>query len=121
GCAVQPDYKRPEIELPASWKESGAMQDGNWWRVYSDPLLEKLVEEALARNSDLARAMARVDEARALLRQSESYYYPAVDATFGRNRTLSSAATGLLPPGVQRERNDYRATLDVSYEVDLWG
>jgi multidrug efflux system outer membrane protein len=121
GCAVQPDYKRPEIELPAAWKESGAVQDGNWWRVYADPVLEKLVDEALARNSDLARATARVDEARALLRQSESYYYPTVDATFDRNRTLSSAATGLLPPGVQRERNDYRATLNVSYEADLWG
>ena len=123
GCALKPDYQRPAVELPAAWKESGQnlAQDGNWWRVYSDPALEKLVEEALARNSDLARASARVDEARALLRQSESYYYPTVGATFGRNRTLSSAATGLLPPGVQRERNDYRATLDVSYEVDLWG
>ena len=123
GCALKPDYQRPAVELPVAWKESGQSlaPDGNWWRVYSDPALEKLVEEALARNSDLARASARVDEARALLRQSESYYYPTVDATFGRNRTLSSAATGLLPPGVQRERNDYRAALNVSYEVDLWG
>jgi multidrug efflux system outer membrane protein len=121
GCAVQPDYKRPAVELPAAWKESGPLQDGNWWRVYADPALEKLVDEALARNSDLARAAARVDEARALLRQSESYYYPTVDATFGRSRSLSSAATGLLPPGIERERNNYRATLNVSYEVDLWG
>ena len=121
GCAIQPDYKRPAVELPAAWKESGALQDGNWWRVYADPVLEKLVEEALARNSDLARAAARVDEARALLRQSESYYYPTVDATFGRSRTLSSAATGNLPAGVERERNNYRAALNVSYEVDLWG
>ena len=123
GCAVQPDYKRPAVELPAAWKESAqnAVTDGNWWRVYSDPMLEKLVEEALARNSDLARAAARVDEARAMVRQSESYYYPGVDATFGRSRTLSSAATGLLPPGVERERNNYRAALNVSYELDLWG
>ena len=123
GCAVQPDYKRPEVELPAAWKESAQSRatDGNWWRIYADPALEKLVDEALARNSDLVRAAARVDEARALVRQSESYYYPEVGATFGRSRTLSSAATGLLPPGIERERNNYRAALNVSYEVDLWG
>lgn len=123
GCAVQPDYKRPAIELPAAWKESGASlaQDGRWWRIYGDAALDRLVEEALSFNADLARAVARVDEARALLVQANAAYYPEVDATFGRNRTLSSAATGLLPPGVARERNDYRAALTVSYEVDLWG
>lgn len=123
GCAVKPDYQRPAVELPAAWRESAdnTVKDGNWWRVYSDPVLEALVAEALARNSDLARAAARVDEARALVQQSEAAYFPSVDATFNRNRTLSSAATGLLPPGVQRERNDYRAAINVAYEVDLWG
>jgi multidrug efflux system outer membrane protein len=123
GCAVQPDYKRPEVELPAAWQESAqnVAKDGNWWRVYADPALETLIDEALARNTNLLVAAARVDEARALLAQADASFYPAVDANFNRNRTLSSAATGLLPPGVARERNDYRATLNVSYEVDLWG
>ena len=122
-CAVQPDYKRPAVELPAAWKESAqnVAKDGNWWRVYSDPVLEKLIDEAFARNTNLLIAAARVDEARSLVTQSESAFYPAVDGTFGRNRTLSSTATGLLPPGIARERNDYRAALNVSYEIDLWG
>jgi multidrug efflux system outer membrane protein len=123
GCAVQPDYKRPEVELPAAWRESAQnpAKDGNWWRVYADPALEQLVDQALARNSNLLLAAARVDEARALLAQVDASFYPSVDANFNRNRTLSSAATGLLPPGVARERNDYRAALNVSYEADLWG
>lgn len=125
GCAVQPDYQRPPVELPAAWKESAQnpanASGGNWWRVYGDPALEALVAEALERNSDLARAAARVDEARALVTQSEAAYFPSVDGAFNRNRTLSSAATGLLPPGIARERNDYRATLNIAYEVDLWG
>jgi multidrug efflux system outer membrane protein len=123
GCAVQPDYRRPAVELPATWKESAQnlAKDGGWWRVYADPALEKLVDEALARNTNLLLAAARVDESRALLAQADSAFYPAVDASLGRNRTLQSSATGLLPPGVQRERNDYRAALNVSYEVDLWG
>ena len=123
GCALQPEYRRPEVELPAAWKESAqsVAKDGNWWRIYADPTLEKLVEEALARNANLLVAAARVDEARALLAQADASFYPSVDASLSRSRSLSSAATGLLPPGVERERNNYRAALNVSYEVDLWG
>jgi len=123
GCAVQPNYQRPAVDLPAAWKESAQEKDsaGRWWRVFTDPALEKLVEEALARNTNLLLAAARVDEARSLVGQSEAAYYPSVDARFGRNRTLSSSATGLLPPDVARERNNYRASLDVAYEIDLWG
>jgi multidrug efflux system outer membrane protein len=126
GCAlITPDYQRPAVELPAAWKESAQNpekgKDGSWWRVYADPELEKLIAEALARNLNLQIAAARVDEARALLVQTDASLYPYVDGQFGRNRTLSSSATGLLPPGVQRERNNYIATVGVSYEVDLWG
>jgi multidrug efflux system outer membrane protein len=123
GCAVQTDYKRPAVELPAAWNESAqnVAKDGNWWRIFADPALEKLIDEALERNANLLLAAARVDEARALLAQADAAFYPSVDATFGRGRALSSAATGSLPPGTPRERNDYRAALNVSYEVDLWG
>ncbi len=123
GCSVKPDYQRPAVELPAAWKESAdnPVKDGNWWRIYADPALEALVAEALERNTDLARAAARVDEARSLVAQTEAAYHPSVDGSFSRSRSLSSAATGLLPPGIERERNNYRAALNVSYEVDLWG
>jgi multidrug efflux system outer membrane protein len=123
GCAVQPDYRRPAVELPAAWKESAPRfaDDGRWWKVYGDAALDRLVEEALAQNRDLALAVARVDEARALLGVARSQLAPTIDATFDRSRSLSSAATGVLPPSVPRERNDYRFSLNVSYEVDLWG
>ena len=125
GCAlIKPDYKRPEVELPAAWQQSTqnpARNAGGWWSIYSDPALEKLIAEALERNTDLAAAAARVDQARALAVQVDSALYPQVDAAFTRSRSLSSAATGLLPPGIERERNNYRATLSVSYELDVWG
>lgn len=121
GCAIKPDYQRPAVELPAAWKESAAAVEGNWWRIYADPVLDKLIAEAFERNTDLMVAAARVDESRALVGLAESALYPAVDAQFERNRTLSSAATGDLPPGLPRERNEYRAALRVSYEVDFWG
>lgn len=124
GCTtMQPNYERPASELPAAWPAGAlnAASQGAWWRIFSDPALERLIAEALARNSNLVLASARVDEARALLAQADAAFYPSADASFGRNRSLSSSATGLLPPGAVRERNDYRGAINISYEADLWG
>jgi multidrug efflux system outer membrane protein len=123
GCAAKPDYQRPAVELPAAWKASApsAVQEGRWWTVYGDPVLNSLLEESLKNNSDIAIAVARVDEARALVRTAEASLYPTVDATGVRRRTLSSAETGMLPPGTPRELNNTRLSINVAYEVDLWG
>lgn len=123
GCAVQPRYERPAVELPAAWRESApaAVVDGKWWRLYADPVLDRLVGEALANNTDLAAAVARVDEARGLFGEVDSRLYPSVDAAAARGRALSSEATGTLPPGLPRRLSDTSASLNVSYEIDLWG
>jgi multidrug efflux system outer membrane protein len=123
GCAVQPDYQRPALELPPAWKESAPRPAATapWWRVYGDPVLERLIEEALAQNTDVLVAAARVDEARALLGETRSALRPEVSANASAGRLRSSAATGTLPPGAPRERDNYRATLDLSYEIDVFG
>jgi multidrug efflux system outer membrane protein len=126
GCAVGPDYERPAVELPAAWQ--GAPAEGvkgardRWWTLYSDPVLDRLVEEALASNRDLAVAAARVDEARALLRIADAQFWPSVDAAAQADRSRSSERTAMrLPLGTPIERTNYRAQLNVAYEVDLWG
>lgn len=126
GCAVGPDYQRPTVDLPSAWQgapSQGVSATGDrWWTLYGDPVLDRLVDEALAGNQDLALATARVDEARALLRVVDAGYYPAVDAAAQRDRTRSSERSSTpLPSSVPLERNSYRAQLNVSYEVDLWG
>lgn len=123
GCAVQPDYQRPELDLPQAWKESAPRpeRDTPWWHVYGDPTLDRLIGEALAQNTDVLVAAARVDEARAVLGQVDSARKPQVSANASAGRSLYSGATGLIPPTVDRELSDYRATLDVSYEVDIFG
>jgi multidrug efflux system outer membrane protein len=123
GCAVQPDYQRPEQELPQAWRESAARPAAAepWWRIYGDAGLERMIDEALEHNSDVLVAAARVDEARALLGEARAGLRPRVDANARAGRSLASAATGLLPPGVARERDHYRATLDVSWEIDVFG
>ena len=127
GCTMGTPYQRPAAELPAAWEarsETTLAADkfgAEWWKVYADPRLDRVVEDALLYNSNLLLAMARVDEARAQLGIVSSDESVGVGATFGRSRTESSTRTGTLPPGSPRERNNYRAALNVSYELDLWG
>lgn len=126
GCTLGPEYRRPDAELPTGWVDTPARgvkaPAERWWALYGDPALDKLVEEALTYNQDLALATARVDEARAQARIVDSFSMPSVDATFVRDRSRSSERSAIpLPLSVPFERNDYTARLNVSYEADLWG
>ena len=126
-CAnLAPDYSRPEQEFPAEWK--GAPADGakaqaaEWWKVYEDPVLDRLISEALARNANIALAAARVEESRAILGVTAADQQPQVSASADRRRTQFSQRAPLpVPPGVSTRQSDTRASLDVSYEFDLWG
>ena len=125
-CSFAPKYEQPPNELPDAWRGMpgqgalGAPTD-RWWTVYGDPTLDKLVEEALANNQDIALAVARVDEARALVGVSESQLWPSIDGNVGANRSRTSSRTDLFFPGFPVYRTNYRATLDMSYEIDFWG
>lgn len=123
GCSVQPKYEKPAVELPAAWKETAPRfaEDGRWWRIYDDQELNRTIDEALAGNADLLVAAARVDEARALLAEARSFFWPRVDATASAARQRNSERTAFSPPGAPLEFSTHRAALEVSYEVDLFG
>lgn len=123
---LAPDYQRPPIELPAEWKtpegQSATTLGAQWWKIYGDDQLNQLVEQALAHNANLALAVARVDEARALAGETRAEQFPVASAGFSRTRTQTSLRTGApLPPGTPRQTESYRGTLNLSFELDLWG
>ena len=123
GCFNQPKYDRPAVELPPAWKESAPRfaEDGRWWRIYDDSSLNAVIDEALTRNADLLVAAARVDEARALLGEANSFFWPSIDANAAVSRQQVSTRTATSFPGIPREYSNHRATLNVSYELDLFG
>ncbi len=130
GCSVGPDYRRPDFELPQDWQAAQTAEAGarpadrvgeRWWALYADPVLDRLIDEALQHNTDLALAAARVLEASALASIAESALYPSVYAQFAGNRTKSSALGPFPLEGFPLTQNDYRATLNASYEIDFWG
>ncbi|MBI5256727.1 MAG: efflux transporter outer membrane subunit [Burkholderiales bacterium] len=118
-CAVPPRAPQdpPVLELPAGTAVSLAP---GWWQRFGDPHIDALVEEALAHNRDLARLMARIDEARAVLRGAQAERWPVVAASLGGARQRVTE-TGAVPlGGASPVATDVRAALNVSYELDLW-
>ena len=123
GCAAPVKYERPPVELPAAWTQAAPRfsEDGRWWRIYDDGALDKLIEEARTKNGDLLIAAARVDEARALLAEQQSFFFPRVDAQASAARQRISQRNATSFPGIPNQFSQYRAGVNLSYEVDLFG
>ena len=129
GCMVGPRYVRPPVEPPPAFKAPGPTGDQQvpeeWWRLYADAELERLIAAANASNQTLRIAVARVDEARALARTAASYRYPTVTAgaTYARQRTSGDRVSTISgqPVGGSATFNDWLVPVDLSYEVDVWG
>lgn len=123
GCSAVAPYRKPAVELPEKWQESAprAVEREHWWKIYGDPALETLIDEAFRTNADLVVAAARVDEARGVLGEANSFFWPRIDAQASGARSRVSQRTATAFPGFPREFNDYRATLNLSYELDLFG
>lgn len=120
-CMVGPDYRRPEVELPAAWRlaaaEAGEISNIAWWDQFQDPVLSNLVRTALANNKDLEIATANVDQAFAQYGIVRSAQFPQVNAGASATRERSSANIRL---GGQT-LTDYGVNLSASFELDIWG
>jgi len=125
GCAVGPNYQRPAVDSPGVFRDDPAatnnsFADLEWWRVYQDEALQKLVREALTNNYDLRIAMTRVEQARALAMQARSQFVPSAgySGVVGRGR---NALFGSAFPNNGAVANSASTTLNAFWEVDLWG
>jgi NodT family efflux transporter outer membrane factor (OMF) lipoprotein len=138
---VGADYKRPDMPLPNRWSASATpapapaappIDLASWWRAFDDPVLDSLVEQALAENFDLQIAVARVREARAQRIISASGLYPRVGASteyqytrpFSENSqfgtVLTSGAAGSAPSSLLTT-SLFQGEFDASWELDVFG
>ena len=128
GCAVGPDYKRPTVALPAAYPDSVASADtqpavaADWWTLYNDVTLTGLVTSALQDNSDLQLAIARIEEAQAVLDETGSALLPEIDLNAASTRSRSSTFNAQrLPAGTPVISNSNRLALSTTFELDFWG
>lgn len=127
GCAAGPDYATPIPPRAASgpFLAVGAPPvtatdlPADWWRLYEDPVLDTLVSDALAANTDLRQAVARIARARAGLRGVRADRLPQTGVSAGGSYARLPESRAL--PGADREGWTYDAGLDVGYEIDLFG
>ena len=129
GCqSIWPDYQRPKVEIPAQYSEASALQDGKsdsqisttWWTLYQDPILNDLITKALQNNTDIKLAVARIEEADAVMREVGAALFPEIDlgADGTRSRITESGANPIFSGN---PRNNFRVQLGTSFELDFWG
>jgi len=121
GCMVGPDYRRPQVEVPGEFaaplpsEAALASVPADWWTLFNDATLNRLVGAALADNVDIRIAVARIEEANANLRVVNAAFIPEIDvdgvAHRGRPSVPGSGATG----------NALSLALTTSFELDFWG
>ncbi len=128
GCMVGPDYHRPAPDLPSAYPGAADEQGplvpavADWWTLFNDPVLNDLVSTALANNTDVQFAVARIEETNAILRAVDAAFFPEIDLDGAAVRSRSSNAVASPPPaGTASVRNDVRLVLSASFEVDFWG
>ncbi len=135
-CTVGPRYSRPTAPTPSSFSEAPAEDVAaaahpsiaRWWTAFRDPLLDRLLVQAMAGNLDLEIAAARVREARAARGIAASRGLPQVDANAAYSRAqrsdavppFNSDSAGPSPFGA-RVQNTFQAGFDASWELDVFG
>jgi NodT family efflux transporter outer membrane factor (OMF) lipoprotein len=132
GCAVGPDYRRPDAPLPdhylgqAPGPHGAATVQTAWWNGFGDPQLTHYVALALEQNLDLAQAAGRVAQARAGLGAADAALLPSAAVTGSATRAYQSAETQVgrlvaAGPGADRWGNAYEADVSASWEIDVFG
>jgi NodT family efflux transporter outer membrane factor (OMF) lipoprotein len=131
GCLLGPDYKPPVPPTGATAPlvsvdpslETAAEPPDAWWRLYEDPLLDRLVAQAFAANRDIAAAEANLSAARAALEGARNGLYPQTNLNFGAKYGRDAITDEILEINGHKPETIwvFDDIIDVSYELDLFG
>jgi outer membrane protein, multidrug efflux system len=131
GCAVGPNYKRPQVAVPRQWTVAAArgtsakpIEKEEWWSSFQDAELSSLIERAAKQNLDLKLALERVEEARAARGIARSAYFPSIDASASATRNRQRVIAPVVPGSVKivpAEYNNFQGGLGASWELDVFG
>ncbi|BAN48956.1 efflux transporter outer membrane subunit [Metapseudomonas resinovorans] len=139
GCAIGPDYQRPEQSVPVQFKHAEGWSlaspadlghRGRWWELYDDATLNELQQRLETSNQTLAQSVAQYRQAQALARGARASFFPSVGLSTGKTRSgqgggdstvrLADGST-VTSSGGGGVSKSYDANLGVNWEVDLWG
>ena len=134
GCAaVGPDYQVPEdaaVNRPAAAGEFQQSHEavfaqnsvpGTWWRLYQDPTLDALIEQALQANTSLRMAAANLERARAVTQEAQGAQSPTIGVNASPTYGHVSGISAMTPDSVPVNRGSYSSGVQIGYQVDLFG
>jgi multidrug efflux system outer membrane protein len=125
GCTVGPDYQRPAVNIPATYRgptpaavsEQRAFADLEWWKLFQDEQLQALIETALEQNYDLRIAATRILQAQAQVTIARSFQFPTADAAVA---APLEQFTGGKKPALYQSFFP-QGGFSVAWELDIWG
>lgn len=144
-CAVGPDYRKPELAVPAAYKENAnwkqaapadAIRRGAWWEIFGDPILDDLERQVAVSNQSLKQAEAQYRQSAALVSSARASFWPTVSASLTATRsgrygnsgggivsggTVIGGTTGTGNTGSSHPADSYQLPLSATWEPDLWG
>src|SRR2546425_3399796 len=129
GCTVGPNYRRPEVIMPADWRNAPEQRDSlgdlGWWDIFQDRALHELLSTAVVANRDVQVAVARVLESRAQLGVARAAQFPQVNAGASYQYTRPNSENGPFLNGSRGRSpftgDDFETSVDLVFELDLWG
>jgi NodT family efflux transporter outer membrane factor (OMF) lipoprotein len=137
GCAVGPDYHRPAAvksqPVPAAFTINGVVWQpaapganrprGSWWTSFDDPVLNRLENMAADENQTLVGSVAALAQARDMVKEARSQFFPQVSTapSYFRQRTSKNAEANGVAVGTPYTYNLFTVPVNVGWEVDVWG
>jgi NodT family efflux transporter outer membrane factor (OMF) lipoprotein len=129
GCAVGPDYHKPDAPVAPKFKEAEGWREaqprdqlprGSWWSVFGDPDLDKLMQRVDVSNQNIRVAEARLRQARGVADQARAGLFPTVNANASAIRTKSPNLAN-QPNFASGAVDNYALGLTANWDLDLWG
>ena len=129
-CRVGKNYQLPELELPeqfgtVSYADTSSIADLDWRSFFTDPTVQGLIEKGIQYNHDLLMAVKRIDIAGQQLKQAKALQLPELDLRIGGNisRPSDNSLNGISLKSFLGKSyvENYSASLNLSWEADIWG
>lgn len=133
GCTVGPDYHRPSMPVPTSFKEAHTknwnkatpadlFQRGKWWTVCHSPTLNALETQLTVNNQNIIAADAQYRQARALVDEARASYFPTLNTSLSSTRQYQGSNTSSSGSSKSASTTtNNQANLNASWELDTWG
>ena len=126
---LSPTYTPPQYVVPASWHGASPFVEAkpadselrpDWWKLYDDPVLNRLIEQALAANPDLQAAAERFVQARYVMMKARSQYLPQIGLGFGASNNRISNEKLFRPEGIDLTQHTVELGGIAAWEPDFW-